>query len=71
MLDELVVHGQQPQHGGFISTHPAAKAHNVGEHKRRQPTRICLGHWTVPSLARSLVHYFPRNTGLRFSRHAW
>ena len=36
LLDELVVHIEQPQHAGFIRAHLVAKTHDVGEHDRRQ-----------------------------------
>ena len=35
LLDDLVMHGQQPQGAGFIGTHLATKADDVGEHNRR------------------------------------
>jgi hypothetical protein len=42
---------QQPQHAGFVATHLAAETHDVGEHDRGQPPRLCglrahavLGH---------------------------
>ena len=36
LLDDLVMHGQQPQHAGFIAAHLAAEAHHVGEHNGGQ-----------------------------------
>ena len=36
VLDDLVMHLQQPQHASFVCTHLAAKAHDVGEHNRGQ-----------------------------------
>src|SRR2546425_12205459 len=47
LLDELIMHLQQPQHTGFISTHLAAEAHHVGEHDRGQLTRLGLSHRAV------------------------
>ena len=37
LRDDLVMHRQQSQHAGFISTHLAAEADNVGEHDSSQP----------------------------------
>jgi hypothetical protein len=40
VLDELIMHLQQPQHAGFVAAHLAAEAYDVGEHHRRQATRF-------------------------------
>src|SRR5215510_11455362 len=32
LLNDLVMHGQQPQRAGFVSAHLAAKTDDVGEH---------------------------------------
>jgi hypothetical protein len=34
VLDEPVMHLQQPQHAGFVSAHLTAEAHDVREHDR-------------------------------------
>jgi hypothetical protein len=43
-LDEVVMDFQQAQHAGFIAAHLAAKAHDIGEHDRRQFARLGLLH---------------------------
>jgi len=45
LLDDLVMDGQYPQRAGFVATHLAAEADEVGEHDRGQPAglgrRLC------------------------------
>ena len=38
LLNELIMDVQQPQRAGFVGAHLAAKADDVGEHDRRQPS---------------------------------
>ena len=40
LLNNLIMDVQQPQHAGFIGSHLAAKADDVGEHDRRQPPSL-------------------------------
>jgi len=40
-LDELVMEVQQPQHPAFVAPHLAAEVHDVREHDRGQPSRLC------------------------------
>src|SRR5262245_53312626 len=49
--NDLIMNSQYPQHTGFVSTHLAAEAHDVGEHNGGQAaglasrcTRAVLGH---------------------------
>jgi hypothetical protein len=44
VLDELIMHLQQPQHARFIGTHLAAKADDIGEHNCRELTGFGLKH---------------------------
>ena len=44
LLDDLIMHFQQPQHAGFVAAHLAAKADDVGEHDRRQLAGLGLKH---------------------------
>src|SRR5262249_9129300 len=51
LLNQLVMHFQQPQHARFIGPHLAAEAYDVSEHNGRQATglasyctRTVLGH---------------------------
>jgi hypothetical protein len=37
VLDDVVMHIQQPQHARFVGTHLPAEAHDVREHDGRQP----------------------------------
>src|SRR5262245_3657323 len=41
LLDKTIMDVQQPQHTSFIGAHLAAKAHDVGEHDRGQPSMLC------------------------------
>ena len=36
LLDDLIMHVQQPQHAGLVRPHLAAEAHDVGKHDRRE-----------------------------------
>src|SRR5262245_38206042 len=44
VLDELIMHLQQPQHAGFIAAHLTAEADNVGEHDGCQVTSLGVGN---------------------------
>ena len=48
LLDNLVMHFQQPQHAGFVRAHLAAEADDVGEHDRRQPAGLGLSRHGFP-----------------------
>ena len=45
LLDDLVMHGQQPQRAGFVGAHLVAEAYDVGEHDGGQPAGLGRRLW--------------------------
>src|SRR5262245_1818380 len=41
LANDVIMHLEQPQHAGLVAAHLAAEAHDVGEHDRGQPSRLC------------------------------